>query len=794
MTTTESANPTDAARRNIEAILPLLPLQKALYLRGVLSDDDPGFLQVQCRLHGDLDRGRLEAAWNEVVRANAALRMSCRGREGSDPMVIVWKTVSLPWIELDWRDAHGEEQARRLSDFLARDRAKGLDLAEAPVMRVGLIRVDDEAYELVWTCHHLFVDGWSAALVLEQLLDRYGNRGTGTDSPPANAYRRYHSWAAELDQRDSREFWRDRLGGFVPAGRLELDEPLGPATGQEAIEREIDGDLVGAVLESASALRVPPNAVLQGAWGLVVAALNDSDDIVFGTTVAGRAAPVDGMERLVGFFSNVIPVRVTVTDDTTVRDWLRERRDQQFATQSHESSFLSDIQDWSGVPGRQPLFETLLVVENFPAASAADGADSITLEGFRSGITTTFPLTLALALGERWTARFTYDTARFGPVGVGSLLDAFLSALRALTENPDRRVADLCAAVASLVPPRRHGPTDTPRRASRVAGRDGVERQLIMIMEEVLGVEDIDLRDDYFDLGGTSIQAVRLFDAIERRLGVRLPVATLLGGATIEHLASVLRERGPSNYESLVPIQTEGSKRPLACVHAGELHVLFYRPLAILLGSDQPVYGFEPVGRNGERAPLDDFREIAAIYVRELREIQPEGPYRLLGYCLGGTLCWEMAHQLEALGEEVELLALLDTPYPYRPRSTAAGRAWSILRSDGIGAVARRGAAKVTRRRARARTLSGSSDRVLTANWVREACRRGFQAYVPPRCRAKVTLIHSSQYAKWPRAAENRRWTTLAGDAAVEIVESQHDQLLLEPALSEIAALLRDRL
>ncbi len=792
MTTIRSAQPTEAARRNIEAILPLLPLQKALHLRGALSVEDPGFLQVQCRLTGAVDPRRLETAWNEVVRANAALRMSCRGREAADPMVIVWKAVQVPWTDLDWSEAFPDEQARRLDEFLERDRATGLDVGEAPVMRVTAIRTADDAYEVVWTCHHLFVDGWSAALVLEQLLEAYGDPSGMVSSGAADAYRRYHTWATELDHSRAAEFWRERLGGYDPPARLALAEPGGTTTGFTSIDRELDGDVASAVRSAATSLHVPPNALLQAAWGLVLAALSDRDDIVFGITVAGRAAPIDGMERLIGFFSNVVPVRVRMGDGK-IGDWVRGLRDEQFASQSHETAFLSDIQDWSGIAGGQPLFESLLVVENFPAAPARRAP--IALTDFRSGVTTTFPVTLALALGESWRAHLAYDTARFGPTGMQALLDAFVAALRALADDPERRVADVCADTASLVPVLRTAPDEEEQQVSKIAARDTVERRLVEIMEQTLGLDDVGLRDDYFELGGTSVLAVRLFDAIEARLGVRLPIATLLDGATVEHLASVLREGAPSEWESLVPIQTEGSKPPLACVHAGDLHVLFYRPLALALGADQPVYGFEPVGRNGERAPLDTFPEIAAVYLRELRQIQPHGPYRLLGYCFGGALCWEIAHQLEAQGETVELLALLDTPFPAGVRSGPWRRALSILRSEGVGAAVRRGVAKLRRKRARTRALTGAAtDRLLTSNWVREACKRAFNAYVPPECEATVTIIRSSEFASWRRSATHMRWSALAGGTDDHVVEARHPELLDEPALSEVAALANDRL
>ena len=198
-----------------------------------------------------------------------------------------------------------------------------------------------------------------------------------------------------------------------------------------------------------------------------------------------------------------------------------------------------------------------------------------------------------------------------------------------------------------------------------VAPRDDLERELAHIWEEVLGVRPVGARDNFFALGGHSLLAVRVFALIEKRLGKRLPLASVFQGATVEHLAAVLRQqaaRGP--LSSLVAIQPGGSKRPLFLVHPAGGHVFPYIHLARFLGPDQPCYGLQARGVEDGQEPHTRIEDMAAYYIEALQTMQPTGPYLLGGWSMGGVVAFEMAQQLLARGQRVALLALLDGRIP----------------------------------------------------------------------------------------------------------------------------------
>lgn len=167
---------------------------------------------------------------------------------------------------------------------------------------------------------------------------------------------------------------------------------------------------------------------------------------------------------------------------------------------------------------------------------------------------------------------------------------------------------------------------------------------------------------NFFDLGGDSSLAVRMFAEIERKFGVKLALATLYEAPTLEELARIVRgEVSASGWSPLVVIQPSGSRPPLFCVHGAGGTVLMYRELSRHLGEDQPFYGLQSQGLDGSCAPLTRVEEMAAVYVKEIRKVQPLGPYFIGGYCMGGTVAFEIAQQLREEGETIALLALFDT-------------------------------------------------------------------------------------------------------------------------------------
>ena len=216
-----------------------------------------------------------------------------------------------------------------------------------------------------------------------------------------------------------------------------------------------------------------------------------------------------------------------------------------------------------------------------------------------------------------------------------------------------------------------------------VAPRDATERKLVQLWEEVLGVSPLSVTANFFELGGRSMLAARLFTRILRTFGKELPLSTLFRSPTVEQLAQQLRPSGQAaEYPTLVPIQENGVKPPFFCVHGGAGSSLFMHQLSRELGDDQPFYGIEPEGLDGKRFQRLTVQQMAAHYLAEIRKVQPDGPYHIGGYCFGGLVAFEMAQQLLLHGEQPALVALFSAELRYNhfvPRPKAYPPAQSMV-------------------------------------------------------------------------------------------------------------------
>jgi len=205
-------------------------------------------------------------------------------------------------------------------------------------------------------------------------------------------------------------------------------------------------------------------------------------------------------------------------------------------------------------------------------------------------------------------------------------------------------------------------PRDEGLQSDYMAPRDEVEKAMADIWQKLLGVKQIGVQDDYFDLGGTSMLVTRLFAQIERRFHKKLPLTTMINAPTIEQLSRIVAdENWAASWSPLVVLKEAGSNPPFFCIHGADGLVFMYRDLARHLGSDQPFYGLESQGLDGEKPFHTCIEDMASLYIKEIQTVQPEGPYHLGGYCMGGTIAFEMAQQLLSQGHEIGLLAMFET-------------------------------------------------------------------------------------------------------------------------------------
>ena len=340
--------------------------------------------------------------------------------------------------------------------------------------------------------------------------------------------------------------------------------------------------------------------------------------------------------------------------------------------------------------------------------------------------------------------------------------------------------------------------SDRKAEQTGAAPRTPTEKLLAEIWSDVLGVAQLGIHENFFDLGGHSLLAVRLFAQVEKRFGRRWPLATLFQAPTIAQFAAAIEKECSPKWSSLVAIKPDGSKPPFFCVHGLGGNVLEFSDLARHLDDDQPFYGLQSQGLDGKQPLLSSVEDMAAHYVKEMRELQPAGPYLIGGRSLGGAIAFEMARQLRAEGQEIALLALLDT-YPAQPARFVrrlAGHATNLRGlsfSEKFGYVAQK--ARFAPRKIKGRVWRTIYDslqkfgRTLphVLHSVTEFNSLAAHRYVPQAYDRRVTLFWACDDL---RASNDlvAGWRALAtGGIEVQKIPGNHLNIIKEPHVAELA-------
>jgi amino acid adenylation domain-containing protein/non-ribosomal peptide synthase protein (TIGR01720 family) len=415
----------------LEDILPLSPLQEGLYFHTLLREGGPDFYTSQFVFDftGPVDGARLRSASEGILQRHPHLRSAFRPRKTGEPVALVPRAVVLPWRELEV----GSEA--ELTALLDTDRADAFDPAKAPMMRAMLIKRGDGNHRFVLTHHHLLLDGWSVPLFVKEFFALYA----GTPLPPAMPYKNYLAWLATQDKSAARARWSDALAG--------LEEPTviaGGATGTAAPQRltaALDPATTDQLVAAAHAGGWTPSLAVQAAWAIVLAGKTGRQDVVFGTTVSGRPAELDGIFDAVGLFINTMPVRVRLDPAETVRDLLKRLRAEQARLLDHHHLSLSEI---TGLSGHPDLFDTMTVFENWPSSDAAAGS-GLDLTSFEIRSVTHYPLYLAALPGDELQLRLNHRPDLVDTDEATCLLDQLVRVLRAFAGSLDQRLATVDA-------------------------------------------------------------------------------------------------------------------------------------------------------------------------------------------------------------------------------------------------------------------------------------------------------------------------------------------------------------
>ncbi|MDX2030616.1 MAG: amino acid adenylation domain-containing protein [Blastocatellia bacterium] len=435
-----------------EAIAGLSPMQSGMLYHTLLSEEtSPYVQQILVHWRAPLDLKALGKAWEILLARHDILRASFRISGGDEPRQVFQARAALPMQTLDWAAETASARAAHLAEWLARDRAREIPLDAAPLMRWTSIRLGPEEYYLVWTSHHVIMDGRARQLLLRELLSLHDriHAGERPAPSPAPSYVEYISWLETLDAAAAERHWRTLLRGFTAPTPLPLQDRNSMSPQSRDSHRECSEGLgiarTTALREFADANGVTLNTLVQGAWAMLLSRYTGELDVVFGATRACRRSAANGIaEKMAGLFINTLPVRVKLSPEACVIDWLRELRAQSYEIRPYEHTSLAKVREWSEAPVGAPLFNTIVVFEGYDLQEWLAAQDP---RWARSEIklfdTTNYPLNLSATAGKELVLKLEYDPARFEEAACRRMLTHLVTLLDGMREHPEAQLREL---------------------------------------------------------------------------------------------------------------------------------------------------------------------------------------------------------------------------------------------------------------------------------------------------------------------------------------------------------------
>ncbi len=434
-------------KKNIEDMLSLTPMQEGMlffYLKNPKSD--LYFEQLSLRLSGEIDHQLFEKAWNFVVESNEMLRTVFRWEKLKNPTQVVLKEhpVTIRYIDV----AAGTQS---LEEIKAADKQEKFDLREVP-FRVTLCQYQPAKYEMIISNHHILYDGWSNGVILKEFFTSYETLKAGKQLSKTRKmkFKEYLQWLHEQDKGQQEKFWEKYFAGFdtptaLPVKGVKRSGGRGINTA-DSYKSRFSKEFTGKLETYCKQHKATIAALLYTGWGILLQKYNSATDIVFGTTVASRNAQIKGIEEAVGLFINTVPLRVQADSEETPLALLGKINEALQIRETYESASLVEVKEWSPIDSSEELFDTLLVIENYPLDEALEQeGKAINIEGFSIFEMTNYDLTLGITLGDEIEVNYIYNPEVLDKEIIERLSSHFQNILTAQLEQEGQVLGDIKA-------------------------------------------------------------------------------------------------------------------------------------------------------------------------------------------------------------------------------------------------------------------------------------------------------------------------------------------------------------
>ncbi len=381
----------------VENVYPLTPMQKGMLFHSLLDEASSSYFeQASFDLQGELKIDWFKASLERLFETYAVLRTRFYSGWNDTPLQIVYKTQTPQIHFADLRDIEEHLREDAIATYQREDKAKGFDLARDPLMRIAIFRMEDRKYHLIWSFHHIVMDGWCLSLITKEVFDHYSALQEGREPEPLSAvpYSDYIEWLDRQDQGAAKRYWSGYLEGYK--GETTLLHKIARHEQKEYAYANLicrfDHEQTKQLQQIANQHQVTLNTLIQTLWGVLLQKYSGSADVVFGSVVSGRPAEIPDVEQMIGLFINTIPVRIRRDEDSTFADTMQMVQQNALASQSYDTYPLYEIQ--AQTEQKQNLIDHIMIFENYPIgrASRRDGTSWYGAEHYEFSYAGTLPL------------------------------------------------------------------------------------------------------------------------------------------------------------------------------------------------------------------------------------------------------------------------------------------------------------------------------------------------------------------------------------------------------------------
>ncbi|MBH8554251.1 condensation protein [Nostocaceae cyanobacterium CENA357] len=532
-------------KKNVEGIYLLSAPQQGMLFETIYAPKSGIHIeQVSCSLQGNLNIFAFKNSWQKIIERHSILRTGFVWKEQEQPLQVVLHQVEIPFEQQDWREYSPSVQQQRLEAYLQSDRSLGFNLSKPPLMRFALFQLSEETYQFVWTHHHILMDGWCSSLLLKEFLSFYQalSKGENVQLTPVRPYRDYLAWLKQQGSSKLEKFWRQTLQNFTqptPLGVVKECDFSDLEVGYGEYCTELSASATTTIKSLIKANHLTFNTVIQGVWALLLSRYSHQDDIIFGITVSGRPASLLGAESIVGLFINTLPLRVKIYPQEKLSFWLESIQNLNLELRNYEHSNAGKVHEWSEVTGSLPLYESILVFENYPIDSTLlqSSGFKLNLNNYRSiGAQTKYALTILASVDSQLRLKFIYDKRRLDDGNVSKIGEHFITLLNSVIDGLETKLLTLIHKISTEEIPQIKQLKKLQEPASTNL-LNPVEEVIAGIWSQILGLTNIDIHHNFFELGGHSLLATQVMSRLRLAFQLEIPLSYLFESPTIAELA-----------------------------------------------------------------------------------------------------------------------------------------------------------------------------------------------------------------------------------------------------------------